>query len=182
MEYHIKEVDVYGMLNCLGFHHIGNHNRSYFEFMCDCGNVKVILGSLVKSGNTKSCGCSKKKLSRERKLLPNNLGMTRLIILGYKRHAKERNISWNLSEEEVIEIINKNCYYCDLIPSNVKTPKNKIDAFNYSGIDRVDSSLGYIKENCVPCCEQCNKSKMALKKEDFLSWIERVYKYSILNK
>jgi hypothetical protein len=29
----------------------------------------------------------------------------------------------------------------------------------FSGIDRVDSSIGYTEENTVPCCSPCNTLK-----------------------
>jgi 5-methylcytosine-specific restriction endonuclease McrA len=28
------------------------------------------------------------------------------------------------------------------------------------GIDRVDNSIGYTPDNCVPCCTQCNRIKL----------------------
>lgn len=35
--------------------------RFYYDFLCDCGNSKVLQGTLVKCGNTKSCGCLQKE-------------------------------------------------------------------------------------------------------------------------
>src|SRR5688572_22956917 len=40
-----------------------------WRFICDCGNVKLILKSHVVSGKTTSCGCSmKEQISKRRKL------------------------------------------------------------------------------------------------------------------
>lgn len=47
-----------------------------------------------------------------------------------------------------------------------------------NGIDRIDSSKGYNKENCVPCCFLCNKMKSNLYYKDFLHHIGKIYKYS----
>lgn len=33
------------------------HGKRQWEFICDCGNEIVAVGSLVKKGHTKSCGC-----------------------------------------------------------------------------------------------------------------------------
>ena len=60
-KYHLQLGDKYNRLTVIEFDHIGKHNRSYFLFKCECGNEKVILGSLVKCGNTKSCGCLSKE-------------------------------------------------------------------------------------------------------------------------
>jgi hypothetical protein len=45
----------------------GNKKRQ-FECICDCGNIITIRLSSIKSGNTTSCGCSKKELIKERNL------------------------------------------------------------------------------------------------------------------
>jgi len=171
----LKPGDKINRLTVLGFHHRGKHYRRYFTFKCDCGNEKVILGSLVTSGNTKSCGCLSSEVKKA-KLLPDNLGAIRQIILGYKRHAQRRGFEFLLSENDVIRLIKQNCYYCGLPPSNIKRTKNCYKGFIYSGIDRINSKGNYTIKNSVPCCEQCNKAKMALSKEDFIAWIKRVYK------
>ena len=37
-------------------------NRRYsWKCQCDCGNIKIIAGASLTSGNTKSCGCANKK-------------------------------------------------------------------------------------------------------------------------
>lgn len=170
---HIQPGDKINRLTAIRFDHTGKHYRSYFLFKCDCGKEKVILGSLVASGNTKSCGCLSKEVGRSRRL-ENDLGVKRQIILQYKRHARNRNISYNISENDFIKLLSKNCFYCGLIPSNIKKTKNHT-GFIYSGIDRIDSSKGYSKDNCVPCCEQCNKAKRNITKDEFAEWIKRVY-------
>ena len=40
---------------------LDKNNRAIFKCQCDCGNIKNIIGSLVKSGKTKSCGCLHKE-------------------------------------------------------------------------------------------------------------------------
>lgn len=115
--------DKINRLTVINFSHTGNHYRKYFIFKCDCGNEKVILGSLVVSGNTKSCGCLSLEVKKS-KLLPGNIGIIRQVILGYKRHAKGRGFNFYLSEEQVKEIISNNCYYCGSPPSNIKITKN----------------------------------------------------------
>jgi hypothetical protein len=46
------------------------------------------------------------------------------------------------------------------------TPSKR--AFKYSGIDRIDSNLGYSRDNCVPCCKRCNLAKRKMSYGDFL--------------
>jgi len=167
-------------LTVVGLHHKDNRWRRHYLCRCDCGDEKIIQGSLLTSGNTKSCGCYGKKLRKTLNTLPNNLGVIRQIILGYKRHAKDRDLLFNLTESEVVELIKKPCHYCGLPPSNNKITKN-CKGFLYSGIDRINPLEDYTISNVVPCCDKCNKSKNDHSVKEFLSWIEMVYTHSIKN-
>jgi hypothetical protein len=40
--------------------------RSFWLCRCNCGAEKIVAGSNLKSGNTKSCGCLRRQLSAER--------------------------------------------------------------------------------------------------------------------
>ena len=48
----------------------------------------------------------------------------------------------------------------------------------YSGIDRIDSSVGYEPNNVVSCCKICNYAKSNLTKDDFINWAIRVAEHS----
>ena len=174
----LKEGDTFNFLTVIAYHHTGNHYRKYYIFKCTCGNEIILLGSNVVSGNTKSCGCFQHRYMKEHNLLPNNLGVKRMIIKQYTRHAKDRNIKYDLSEEKFIELIEQPCHYCGATKTNIIKTKNCKQGYPYTGIDRIDSVKGYTDENCVPCCGQCNKAKMAMKREEFLTWIKSVYVYS----
>ena len=43
-----------------------------------------------------------------------------------------------------------------------------------SGLDRIDSSIGYESNNVVPCCKVCNRMKDVLSTDEFLAAIEAV--------
>lgn len=79
----------------------------------------------------------------------------------YKSCAKRRNILFNLSIEEFKEMWNKPCYYCG-------------DTVDTIGIDRVDSSIGYISSNCRPCCSVCNYMKLDHTEEYFINHIKKI--------
>ena len=75
----------------------------------------------------------------------------------YKYDSKRRKIEFNLSKDEYYNIINSSneCYYC----------KSKIEEFKYNnklGIDRIDSTKGYFKDNVVTCCSCCNYLKIEM--------------------
>ena len=63
-----------------------------------------------------------------------------------KISAKSRDLEFDLSYEDFCAIRYQPCKYCG---GEVTT----------TGIDRVDSSRGYTKDNCVACCRDCNLEK-----------------------
>ncbi|MCK5354032.1 MAG: hypothetical protein KAJ63_02865 [Methyloprofundus sp.] len=143
-------------------------------FKCACGEEKIIHGSAVISGNTKSCGCLSVEARKSRRLGLNHSEVT-AIILGYKRHAIDRGFLWKLTRDEVLLIIFKNCFYCGSTPNNLKKTKNSLSSgLKYSGIDRVDSKQDYKYENVVPCCKVCNYAKSDMSLSEFKVWAIRI--------
>lgn len=100
----------------------------------------------------------------------------------YRSGAKARKLEWKLSEQDFLDLITKPCTYCGCIPCKKQKVyynlrKNEYELVN--GIDRIDSSKGYTLNNCVTCCEQCNKMKLNYSVQDFLSKVREIYKHSI---
>lgn len=165
--------DTMNDLTVLSIHHKDKRARRFLLCRCVCGKEKVIQGSLITSGNTKSCGCRVQKAALTR-LLPNNRGVINQLILQYKRHAKHRGIPYQLSYEQFEGLIRKTCFYCGLPPSNIKITKNCKEGFIYNGIDRVDSSSDYSFGNVVPCCADCNRAKNNISLDKFQDWVKRL--------
>ena len=83
----------------------------------------------------------------------------------YKSCARDKDILVDLSDEDFLEMFRKDCWYCGSAAS-------ESDSLN--GVDRLDSSGGYSKENCRPCCTGCNYSKGALSPDVFISQCARI--------
>lgn len=83
-----------------------------------------------------------------------------------KARAKQRGKSFLLDKERLIWLSNKNCAYCGTPPANeLKYAKS---SYFYSGLDRIDNSLGYEIGNVLPCCPFCNSLRGSM---DFYTWI-----------
>lgn len=80
-----------------------------------------------------------------------------------------------LSHDDVFKLVTSNCHYCGSEPLNKYVHRGFI--FMSNGIDRVDSSIGYIKENCVTCCKHCNWAKREQSLDEFLGWVEKISQY-----
>jgi hypothetical protein len=158
----------------------GKYGRNY-DCRCDCGKIKTISRLYLLNG-VKSCGCLRMEI-KNNGYLPDNRRFINTIISSYKIHAKHLNIPWLLTYKEVEQLLDGSCVYCGIRKGNKKISGKSIHRiFQYNGIDRIDSSSGYTKDNCVSCCIMCNKAKRKASKEKFLTWIQRVYNYSFLNK
>lgn len=173
----LNKNEKFNRLTVVKLSHSDKRQRKHYLFKCSCGNKKVIQGSLVVSGNTKSCGCLAREIKKARRISKNHSEVT-AIILGYKRHARTRGIEFLLSRADVDIIIRQDCFYCGKSPTNRQKTKNSLDGgLLYNGIDRVNSTLDYTTSNAVPCCRTCNLAKRDRTKQEFLDWITRVYNF-----
>lgn len=169
----------YNRLTVISFHHSDKRWRKWYNVRCDCGGEKIIMGSSMTSGNTKSCGCLSKEVQSSKRISKNHSEIT-AIILGYKRHAERRGYKWQLTRKDVEVLVKKNCFYCNSEPKNVKKTKNSIgDGLIYSGIDRIDNTKNYTKENCVPCCKVCNYAKSDMDLQEFQEWAIKIGKQAM---
>lgn len=80
-----------------------------------------------------------------------------------RRGRLDRGIILNLNFDDFSKLINSACDYCG-------KP-------NCRGIDRIDSSKSYTKENSVPCCKKCNGMKSDLSLEEFMEHINQILKH-----
>lgn len=172
-----------------------------------CGKIKPVTKTSLTSGTSKNCGCKRENIKilkrdaairkydeqgnlikkccfRCKQWLPlNNFWKSSSSKDGYaaecvncqntakenryniyKKNAIKRNISFELNKEDFYNLTSQPCHYCGEIKE-------------YNGIDRYDSSKGYILSNCVPCCEMCNKMKLDYNVNDWLAHMTKILKY-----
>jgi len=55
----------FGRLIVLRYTHNNKYGKTMWECRCDCGSNKIICGSNLKNGHTKSCGCFQKEKASE---------------------------------------------------------------------------------------------------------------------
>lgn len=173
----LKKGDKFGKLTVQEW----NQDKKLWICLCDCGEITGARSYSLKNGRHKQC---KKCWSgpRLKTRLPNNLGLKRDFYRQYQNSAKKRNYEFSLSEKEFFDLIEKNCFYCNSIPSQKwmsghNYTGNRTALFN--GIDRIDNSIGYVKNNCTTCCSICNNSKSILTVQEWKDWIIRVYNKTI---
>jgi len=87
--------------------------------------------------------------------------------LNYERNAELKQLDFHLTKEGFYDIVKQNCSYCGIMQEK-----------GFNGIDRVDSTLGYVVGNCVSSCAMCNFMKKCLDKQTFLQRIEHILSYN----
>jgi hypothetical protein len=170
----------FNMLTATEFHHKGRHGLSFYEFMCECGQSKVLCGTDVSQGKTKSCGCFRRKWPLPQ-TLPLGVASCNSLYLAYRDGAKSRNLVFDLTRETFEKLTKKSCEYCGVLPYKEWTGTNRSSsAYVYNGLDRVDNTQGYTLSNVAPCCMVCNKAKHSMTVEQFKEWIVRLVNFHTL--
>ena len=147
-------------------------NRRVWLCLCDCGNLKLVTGGYLRAGLVKSCGCGCR--------FPEGVAAFLNTVGCMKKNAKNRGLSFNLSNKQIKKLQQQPCHYCGSLPANVSCRKeinNTNGEYVYNGIDRVDNKKGYEVNNCVTCCFVCNRAKRNMTLPDFNRWIKQLIKF-----
>ena len=86
----------------------------------------------------------------------------------YRLNAKRRAILWDIDYFKFFECLRSPCHYCGRVHS-LKVLTTEDGEYMYNGVDRVNNDKGYIRDNIVSCCSDCNRSKGVLSKQDFIT-------------
>lgn len=150
------------------------NSHSFYECICDCGNRIELFGYQLKHTKIKSCGCVGRKHSVPTFTIDD---VQRSFFILAKNKSGERNITFDLDLIEFINISEKKCTYCGRPPNRLIQTDKHGNGWMHGGIDRKDSSIGYVSDNVVPCCEHCNMMKASLSINEFLSHIDKIMVY-----
>lgn len=158
-----------------------------WELLCKCGKIHYCRPQDVLCGRITSCGCNTSNrmsiAGKQSRQFPPHISSARVVWRTYRSDGLDFESFYALSQQP--------CYYCGRKPHrtiNISKSKSRSGKcsdeqihngdFTYNGLDRVDNTKGHVKENIVPCCCTCNKSKMDQTLEDFLLHIERMYEHT----
>ena len=86
----------------------------------------------------------------------------------YIKAAKQRFIEFQLTEEQFQNIIANDCYICGKLQSII----------HKNGIDRFDSDIGYVVENCRSCCHSCNFLKNNYTFNEMMCKLNQIFEHT----
>lgn len=96
--------------------------------------------------------------------------ITGLFWRGIKGNAKVRNLTLDVSKEDLYNKLieqNHKCYYTNL---DIYISQFNSDKETTASVDRLDSNKGYTKDNIVWCHKKVNIMKMNLTVEEFVEF------------
>jgi hypothetical protein len=173
----------FGKLTILEIFRKDKYYHKSAKCICDCGKEhSTYLTSLI-SGDCKSCGCLRlSKNNRE------DIIWKRYFYQGFTKNKprdKRKNLIHTLELLDFKKLCLLPCFYCGTIydrelldndlNNSIKIKSNTTIKCN--GIDRINSNIGYTKENCVPCCKKCNLMKNVLSVKDFEEHIFKIFNH-----
>lgn len=122
----------------------GKSNRGYdYLCQCDCGNQKVINGSLIRKNQVRSCGCIKSEIIKKKNTTH---GLTKSPAYQSWQAMKNRCLnenqkSFNNYGGRGIEICKSWLSFENFIADMGERPIG-------TTLERIDNNKGYSKENC----------------------------------
>lgn len=134
---------------------------------CACGRERVVRTDRLRRGVVTACATCARKDAAQRgaaaRRLPSDIALTLNVRGVYMGNARKKQLAFDLDEQEVGRLIRADCHYCGAaaLPTN--------------GIDRLDSSAGYVAANVVTACSTCNYAKRDMALSEFLAWVERIH-------
>jgi hypothetical protein len=162
----------FGRLIALSLAAPDKNGKTRWNCICDCGNTAIVQTNCLQQGSTKSCGCLFMERAR-RGNSPGDSAMKKLYRT-YKRNCAKSDRMFSISIQDFKILTKQNCYYCGSKPKYIIRGEGNGD-YVYNGIDRIDSSRGYVKDNIVTACKDCNFAKQSMDRYDFLKMIRNIY-------
>lgn len=185
VDYSLKIGEKKKLQEIINFEGYNDRNRPLLKIKCNNCSHEYISSypnfkDIRKSGEScQKCTNITNRTYKKAEPIDNQVN---IIYSNYKSRAKFKGWEFDITKDEFKELIFQNCSYCNIEPSNYREDRVKnrrtIDMSHYTnGIDRIDSSQGYIKGNMITCCEDCNNAKRNLSHEQFLDLIKRIYEF-----
>jgi hypothetical protein len=170
----------FGLMTVLKKSARGLGTTTQWECKCEgCGSIVIQRRDHLLKGKFSQCrGHVRRGKGNNTSKRPVGFSAATEVFGIYRQRARRSNRGFNLTREQFISLTSENCHYCGIPPYQIWHRTRHNGDYIYNGIDRKDSSVGYVVENCVPCCGRCNSMKSDMAEKDFLSHVKRISFYS----
>lgn len=190
----LNKGDIFGDLKVVEYQGVVNKSVRYL-CVCLCGKTRIVRATELRTGKITHCGCKNFVYkTHSNAVYSEEMASYRSKATQYRASAKTRKIDFQISIDEAVEMLKKNCGYCGVEPNTIhnvrlnRATKDKSTSYaynnsekhsiKYNGIDRINNKLGYTIENTITCCSQCNIAKAQFTQKEFKDWIKRVHDFN----
>lgn len=166
----------FGRLTALGLDKDAR-NKSKWICLCECGIKKSILTASLESGKSKSCGCLHKEIVKNLHQVEKYEEVPLTFLKRIQESAKRRNLECSISVEDIWNIYIKQSKKCLFTKQKIgfcddRKKSNHIS--HTASLDRLDSTKGYIKENCCLVHKDINFMKQNFTVEQFIKYCKLI--------
>jgi hypothetical protein len=154
---------IFGRLIVEEFSHINKHGEALWLCLCSCGNKKIILGSSLRKGQSKSCGCLKtgRHITTWEPIVDGNylkipLKLNRFAIIDKEDLSKIFKYSWHMSSSDghFYAVTSRTCGQLRMHRIIMDCPDGYVvDHINNDGLDNRKSNLRI----CLSQQNACNR-------------------------
>jgi hypothetical protein len=92
----------------------------------------------------------------------------------FKTSAETRGIQWDITIDDIAEVMKTQNYKCKLTNLDIEFPKSGHPQKSLASIDRIDSKKGYIKNNIQLVLKDINMMKQSYSQEHFIKMCKYV--------
>lgn len=181
-----NKIDITGQRfgKVVALYYDGSRNTyRYYMCQCDCGNRKSIKSRLLIRGETKSCGCDWRLSNKNHNGWRGYGDIPKDFFSTIKRGAKSRDIKFDITIEYLWDLFIKQDKKCALSGLELSFSKTRKDTKSKSvSIDRIDSNIGYVKDNVQWVHKIVNIMKNKLDEQDFIFYCNKISEHNKLNK
>lgn len=163
----------YGKLTVISEHSKTRNGHIRYNCQCECGNVKAILLTHLRQGNTKSCGCDKPKGNTHKQWkgvgeISGDFWYNHIVRSANGNKGRRNSISLTITKEYIWDLFLQQNRRCALTGMELYFPDVNKASYTAS-LDRIDSSLGYIEGNVQWVHKDVNIMKNKYSQEYFIS-------------
>lgn len=158
-----------------------NKDRRQAEFECEClncGKTVYYISYRLKSQNDIGCEQCKQK-HRYIRLGKSHNNISGAYFSSVKIGAKQRNIEFDITIEDMYNLLTKQNYKCALTGVDITLPRcwsTSMDrTLRTASLDRKESNKGYTKDNIQWVHKSINMMKRDLPEEEFVNFCKLVY-------
>ena len=173
----MKKIDItgkiYGRLTVLKFDEKSN-KWSRWICKCECGKEKSILGTHLRYGRIRSCGClndETRGMSQAKyigEISASWWDRVRHSASGGKGKRKRGEVPLTIDQQYAWDLFLKQERKCALTGVELKFPKNGKDNNGTASLDRIESSKGYEDGNVQWVHKDVNRMKNIYSQERFI--------------